>query len=446
MICRRARTLRKRRLTALSCLLMVSAAAPHALAQRRLSLADAMALAKLNRSEAVEANIAIRLARVDVMRAALQRVQLTLDTSYTDGYQRQNIGIPTDICRSLGEQCNVPPHQQQLAITAALSVPVWSGMGVEAAWSRAQHLKSAAEARLLSASRSVALEAAMAYWAVRRAELLLEANAKGYERSVQVMQITKARTDAGIAPIVDYTRSRGAVLLQEATIVDLKGQAADARAQLAAALQLDQAIVLSEEPPEKPTALKALPDVLAEARAHRPELRAADETLVAQEQQVRIASAAFWPHVSLVGNADARNQLLGVQTPNLIASFSAGVQVKWLIFDSLSSYMTLRQEQLTAARLFEDRRRASYTVQADVQSAYERCNAAQQRRQPLREAVEVASYGLDIIRRRYQAGIALLIEVLQAEDELQRAELGVVNNSIDVAQSRVTLDAALGAL
>src|SRR5260370_17177783 len=103
------------------------AAAPHALAQRSLSLADAMALAKLNRSEAVEANIAIRLARVDVMRAALQRVQLTLDTSYTDGYQRQNIGIPTDICRSLGEQCNVPPHQHHPPSPPPLSVPLCPG-------------------------------------------------------------------------------------------------------------------------------------------------------------------------------------------------------------------------------------------------------------------------------------------------------------------------------
>src|SRR5260370_8154973 len=97
------------------------AGAPHAVAQRRLSLADAMALAKLNRSEAVEANIAIRLARVDVMRAALQRVQLTLDTSYTDGYQRQHIGTPTDIGRSLAQHCHVPPHQQQLALASALT-------------------------------------------------------------------------------------------------------------------------------------------------------------------------------------------------------------------------------------------------------------------------------------------------------------------------------------
>jgi outer membrane protein len=306
-------------------------------------------------------------------------------------------------------------------------------------------LSAAADANRRATWANIALETATAYWSVRRAELLLETEKKAHERNYQIMLVTKARADAGIAPQVDYARARTSVLRQEAGMSDLQGRVEQARAELGAALHVDGELVLTETPPETAEP-RAVGQLVTDAEKRRPELQAAQASWEAQEQQVRIVRGAFWPQLSLFGNADVRNQLLGIPQQNLIGSYSAGVKIDWTIFDSLATYTALRQEQLVAGQLATDRIKLLRRVQADVQIAYVGLRAALMRRAPLRDALQVAQGSLESIRRRYEAGTALLIEVLQAQEELQGVELDLINNSLDIAQQQISLDAARGAL
>jgi outer membrane protein TolC len=349
------------------------------------------------------------------------------------------------MCTSLPSACTASQHDQLLVGSATLSVPIWSGFSVEASWTRAHRLSDAAEANQRATWRSIALEAATTYWFVRRAELLLETEQRGHDRNRQIMLITKARADAGISPQVDYGRARTSVLRQESIMSDFEGRVRSARAELAAALQVEGEVVLTEPAPDSAEPL-ALAQLLAEAERRRPELQAARASYEAQEQQVRIARGAFWPQLSLFGNADARNQVLGVQQNNLVGSYAAGVKVDWTIFDSLTTYTSVRHEQYVASQLAMDRVIALRRVQAEVQVAYWGLKAAVQRRVPLREALLVAQANLETIRRRYEAGTALVIEVLQAQEELQSVELDLINNSLDIAQQQASLDAATGAI
>jgi outer membrane protein len=443
--CRRKRSMFGLLAPSLSLILVTSLSAP-ATAARRLSLAEALALAKMRRSESVQAGIDVRLAGVDVLRAGLQRVRLTLDANYSDGYQRLNIGATAADCAVVPGACSTDGHEQTFISTAALSIPIWSGLAVEASWSRANKLVDAAEARRRSTWRSIELETAAAYWAVRRAELLVDTNVKAHERSSQVVAVTKARVDAGIAPTVDYMRARSSMLLEEAEISNLQGHSDDARAQLGSALQIDEPITLTEEPRGTDVVLAPLGELVAQAERRRPEVVAAQATFEAQRDQVRITSGAFWPQLSLYGNANAQNQFLGIPQSNIVGTFSAGVKVDWQIFDSLTTYTAFKQDRLTAERLAEDRRRVAYVVRAEVQSAYMRLRAALERREPLATALQVAREGLDLIERRYEAGTALVIEVLQAQTDLQQVELSLVNNAIDVSLLQTTLEAARGTL
>ena len=170
---------------------------------------------------------------------------------------------------------------------------------------------------------------------------------------------------------------------------------------------------------------------------------------------MRITRGAFWPQLSLFGNASAQNALFGtpqdadisgVPQSGFVGSFTVGAKVDWQIFDSLSTYTTLRQDILTSERLAEDRNRVLSVVRSEVASAYGRMSAAVARRQILADAARVAETAVDLIRRRYEAGTALLLEVLQAQADLQQVEISVVNNAIDIATLRVALDGARGRL
>src|SRR5260221_3277588 len=255
---------------------------PEAHAARKLSLAEAIALAKSQRPESARADLDLKIADVEILRAALQRVRLTANVSYSDGLQRVNVGASDDQCASIPGACTAKQHEQLLVGTANLSIPIWSGMSVEASWTRAHRLAAAADANRRATWANIAVETASAYWSVRRAELLLETERKARERNYQIMLVTKARADAGIAPQVDYARARTSVLRQEAGMSGLQGRAEQARAELGAALHVDGEIVLTEMPPESAEP-RAVAQLLTDAEKRRPELQAAQATWEATE-------------------------------------------------------------------------------------------------------------------------------------------------------------------
>jgi len=86
-------------------LLSWCAITPDAHAARKLSLADAIALAKSQRPESARADLDLKIADVEILRAALQRVRLTANVNYSDGYQRVNLGATDAQCTSIPGAC-----------------------------------------------------------------------------------------------------------------------------------------------------------------------------------------------------------------------------------------------------------------------------------------------------------------------------------------------------
>src|SRR5439155_24039078 len=153
---------------------------------------------------------------------------------------------------------------------------------------------------------------------------LRDSAARALARRTEVAAVIKARFDGGLAPRTDYGRAQAALLRQRAALAELEGRAAEARADLAAALQIDDRVVLTDDPPADGAALAPLSQALAEARRRRPELELADARVGAQAQEARAIRGALWPELSLFAQADAQNEALGVTQPSLIGNFSAG--------------------------------------------------------------------------------------------------------------------------
>jgi outer membrane protein TolC len=279
---------------------------------------------------------------------------------------------------------------------------------------------------------------------VRWAELLGKAAETALGRRNEVAAMIKARSEAGITPRGDLNRAETAALRQRAAVIDLEGRVAQARADLAAALQLDEELVLTDEPLAEGTTLPPVGQALAEAERRRPELAQAQAQAAAQQQQVRVIKGALWPQLSLFARADAENHVFGVPQPRLIGNLSGGLLVTWLAFDSLATFQAARGAALEADKLAAERERTRQLLRAEVRTAHSRLATAVARRDPLTRALALAESTLGLIRRRHQAGAALFIEVLDAENELEELTTSVIGNSIEIAQARAGLTAAIG--
>jgi outer membrane protein TolC len=417
-----------------------------ALAARELTLADAMALARLRRSEVTQAEIDITRAKLGVLRAWLERAHLTVQANVTEQIQALNINGPP-VCQQTPWICSTEGHPFTAAAT--LSVPLWSGFTIEADIAGARARREAAAATRRATLQSVALDAATTYWEVRRAELDRQVAATALERTREIERTAKIKVDAKIAPQVDYERAHVQTMRQAEQVTLLDAQLAVARANLGLALQLDEDVRPIEDPAAHLPLLPPLRDMLAAAMHLRPELAAAAATVESQRQIVRSTKGAYWPQLSIVGQAGASNQFFmlgGAPEERLVATASMGVQLSWLMFDMLGTWTAVRDAGLLRDRAQAALERERYQVRADVRAAHGRLAASLARRQAALEAQTAAKRALFLLEKRYQVGDALLVELLLAQQDLTQTEADLNDAAIDSAVAAAALAAAVGQL
>jgi outer membrane protein len=416
-----------------------------AVAQENLSLSGAIERAMKQHSELRAAELEVRLARIERVRAALRRVRVRLDGRWSQQRERRYVGASADACASQGLACGGGWARARVVdASAQVELPLWTGMALEAEWARARHLERASLAEQRARRLALKLEVTRAYWTVRWMELLQKAARQALERRVQVAGSIKARFGAGIAPRTDQGRAQTAMLRQRAQLGELEGRLAEARADLGAALELDPSFVLTDDPPPAPTALPSLALALGQARQQRPELEAAGARTAAQGEQARMVRGQLWPELSLFARAEARNELLGVPQPDLIRHYSAGILLSWLSLDGLATWQDARAAELERQKLDHQGARTAQLVDAEVRRAHGQLAAAMAERAPLLEAQAIARDTVELIKRRYQAGAALLIEVLDAEDELAELDAAAAGNAVDMAVGQAALASARG--
>ena len=417
---------------------------------RPLTLADALALARQRRAEMAQAQIDVRRARLNVLRAWLERAHLTVQVTATEQLQSLNINgtraaacppnFPTQSTACANEARNY-------AATATLTVPVWSGLTVEADLAGAHARFSAAMDGARATANSIALDAATAYWEVRRAELDLEVAQQAVERAREIEKTARLRVDAHIAPEVDWDRAHVQTMRQAQAAAQFESQLAVTRAQLGLALQLDEPAQPIDDPRALTPSLPPLDVAQDEALRTRPDLLAARELVESSRQVVRATKGAYWPQVALIGQASLADNVSYAPTPETpIAAMFGGLQLNWLIFDGLTTWTAVKDAGYQRDRRQLDAVRLAYQVRADVAAAHGRLGAALRRRAAATDAARAAGRALFLLQKRYQVGDALLLELILAQQDLTQADGDLNDASIDAVEAQAQLQAAIGRL
>ncbi len=319
-------------------------------------------------------------------------------------------------------------------------------------WGRVRRANEAARAGLLAsieAQRTVrqtlVAQVATAYLELLELDLELEIAQRTYGVRTNSLALTDSRHEGGVASIQDVYQARVLVYTAEAAIADTQRRREQqenlfsillgrnpGHIERGAALTLHT--LRAEVPP-------GLPSSLLE---RRPDLRAAEQQLVAANADIGQAKAAFYPQLTLTG-------FYGYQTVALSDLFSApartrqfGPAVTMPLFTGGRLKGNLK---LTQARFQETV--ASY--QSAVQNAFREVSdglIAYQRTQEYRARQEQNTQAhrdaTTTANDRYEGGVTSYLEVLYNEQELFTAELGLAQARLNELLSVVQLYRALG--
>jgi multidrug efflux system outer membrane protein len=298
-------------------------------------------------------------------------------------------------------------------------------------WGRIRRANEAARAALLAsyeAQRTVrqtlVAAVAAAYLDLLEFDLELQISENTYAVRTNSLELTRSREQGGVASIQDVYQSQILVYTAEAAIVDAHRRIEQQENLLCTLLGRNPGHIERSEPLTLQTLRADVPPGLPSSLLERrPDLKAAEQQLVAANADIGQAKAAFYPQLSLTG-------FYGYQTVALSDLFNSASRA-WQFGPALTMPLftggKLRGNlKLTQARFQESVAFYQKAVQAAFQEvsdgliAYQRTQEFRIKQelntQAHRNAAETANV-------RYEGGVTSYLEVLYNEQELFNAEL-----------------------
>lgn len=319
-------------------------------------------------------------------------------------------------------------------------------------WGRYRRATEAARASLLAnewAQKEVistlVADVASSYFQLRQLDLQLEISKRTLGSRRDSLELTKTLEEHGINNLLDVRQSEQLVYTAAAEVPDLERQIAIQENAINILLgnnpgEVPRGLKLTEQPhsPEVPV---GLPSELLE---RRPDIRQAEQNLIAANAQIGVARAAYFPQISLTGSG-------GYESSKLTDLFQ-GPAGLWNLAGSISQPIFEGGRLKSGVRLAEAQaQQLTLTYQQTIQGAFRDVSNAlvayRKNREFRIEEEHLVDSALDAARlseMRFKAGTTDYLEVLTNETNAFSAELTLSQARGNELNALVQLYLALG--
>jgi outer membrane protein len=189
-----------------------------------------------------------------------------------------------------------------------------------------------------------------------------------------------------------------------------------------------------------------LAGLFEEALASRLELKALGETTAAIRETRKLARANYYPRLDAFANLYEQNPNVRYfpQQDKWHFTWDVGVQLSWTLNDTLVARAQVREVEAKEAETAAQRAGLADAIRMEVTQAYNALREAEVGLSTTRRQFQAAEESYRVRRDLFRVGRATSAELTDAETDLVRASLDLLNARIDARIGRVTLDYALG--
>lgn len=319
-------------------------------------------------------------------------------------------------------------------------------------WGQLRRATEAARANLLNADwnrktviTTVVSQVAANYFQLLELDAEMELSQHTLESRRASLQLTLDRQSHGIATLLDVRQAEQLVESSAESIPQLQQQIEQTENQIALLLgqnpggiARDERITANQVPPEIPA---GLPSALLE---RRPDIRAAEEALIAANANIGVAKAAFFPNITLTGSIGGQSSSLAnlFSGPNQAWTFVPQITQPLFTAGRLKSNLQLaKAEREDAQVLYEKSIRTAFQEVSDALIAHQRTRESRVEQERL---VTALADRKRLAYARYQGGVDTQLNALDADRDLLTAQLTLEQIRYAELVSVVQLYQALG--
>jgi multidrug efflux system outer membrane protein len=319
-------------------------------------------------------------------------------------------------------------------------------------WGKFRRATEAARANLLASKwarqevvSTLVANVADAYFQLRALDLQLEISKRTLDSRQESLHLTRILANGGATSLLDVRQAEQLVFTAGAEIPALEQQIEQQENFLSILLGQNpgdiprgQTLTEQRQPPQVPP---GLPSSLLE---RRPDIRQAEEQLVAANAEIGVARAAYFPHISLSGSGGFQSSALTNLFSGPAGAWSFGASLAQPIFTGgrLRSGVRLAEaQQQTATLFYQQSIQEAFRSVSDALVAYRKTREFRAQQELLFESAKDAAR---LSQMRYTGGATGYLEVLTNETNAFSAELGLVQARLNELLALVQLYEALG--
>jgi outer membrane protein TolC len=301
---------------------------------------------------------------------------------------------------------------------------------------------TAARADVDSTEEQVASRVARAYLAAVRADTDVAAAEANVTLSEAVERQAQNQKQAGTGTGIEITRARVQLSNDRQQLLVVRNQQHRAKLELlrAMGMRLDTEVTLTDGLSYVPVDAATLEQAKAQAFHERPDYRAQQE----RESNARISAQATkmerFPALAAFGDYGSN----GTGPSSLLPTRTVGISVRVPIFDGgrRDARREESQSQYRAERIRTNDLKDQ--IELDVRLALDELTSADDQVKVAREGLDLAENELTQARRRYDAGVAINLEVTDAQTRLERARENQTTALYNHNLARIDLAQAMG--
>ncbi|HEV2990151.1 MAG TPA: efflux transporter outer membrane subunit [Candidatus Angelobacter sp.] len=319
-------------------------------------------------------------------------------------------------------------------------------------WGRYRRATEAARANLLASQwarqeviSTLVSNVAGAYFQLRELDLELEISQRTLASREDSLKLTRLLADHGAISMLDVRQAEQLVFTASEQIPSLERRIEQQENFISTLLGKNPDAVARgrklTDQPHLPQVPAGLTSALLE---RRPDIRQAEQQLIAFNARIGVAKAAYFPQIALTANAGYQSSALGSLFTGPAGLWSFGGSLAQPIFEGgrLRNNVRLTEAQKEEALLFYQQTiQQAFREVSDALIAYRKDQEFRQQQEQLTGSAQDAAHLSDI---RYKGGATSYLEVLTNETNYFSAELNLAQARLNELLALVQLYRALG--
>ena len=326
----------------------------------------------------------------------------------------------------------------------SLSMPVYSGGGLEAQRNAAKFQLQAADSSLTDTKQQIAWNVAQAFYQVLQYKDIINVREEEINNLNTHLQTVQIQYEVGTVALADVLSTNVQIANSKQALNSARANFQNAVANLnnIIGLPVDTPLNIDEDFDFVPFD-KSEAECIEFALINRPDAKAAALNVKSYQENISQAKAGYRPRVNLYVQKYFSGENLFKDNHNA-DRWSAGLQMSWNIFDN---NVTAAQVQQAKAQLKKSESAASQIldeVKLDVHNAYTNLAVARINISITQDAVKQAQEQYLIAQVRYEEGVDTNLIVMDAQEKLTQAKTNFFNALYSYNTSRAQLFKAMG--